>query len=429
MAMMIRSVRGMNDILPPESEKWNLLENACRRLFHCYGYSEVRTPILESTALFARGIGEGTDIVDKEMYTFADRKQRSMTMRPEMTASCVRAYIQHSVAKKEPVTRWYYMGPMFRYERTQAGRYRQFYQIGVEAFGVAESTLDAEQIAMLYQLYQELGVKNLEVLVNTVGNEADRGAYREVLLAYLRPHTQSLCADCKRRLSLNPLRVLDCKMEGCRDLIRDAPAIADHLGDASRKHFEAMQQTLETLNVPHTVSSRLVRGLDYYSGSVFEIVATNSELGAHNTVAAGGRYDGLVASLGGPDTPAVGFALGVERAILSLPSSNKDAQGPSVYVAGQTYDAKKQAIRLAGQLRQDGIAVELEHRGVGVKAQLRRADKLGARYVVLIGEREIEANTVTLRDMQTGTQNSVSAVEANERLQTLLLATGNQPGR
>ena len=332
-ATTIQSVRGMNDLLPPESNRWLEVESSCRRLFESYGYHEIRTPILESTSLFSRGIGDATDIVEKEMYTFEDRKGRSLTMRPEMTASCARAYIQHGIAKREPVTRWYYIGPMFRYERKQVGRYRQFFQIGVEALGVGEPTIDAEQISMLYRLFTELGMTDLEVVINSVGTAEDRPIYRKVLVDFLTPRASELCPDCQRRLVANPLRVLDCKVSTCKAIVGDAPLIIDHLGDASRCHFEGVKHHLAELSVPVVVNPRLVRGLDYYTGTVFEIMATASELGRQSTVVAGGRYDNLVESLGGPSTPAIGFSIGIERVVISLPESDDGARPPAVYIA------------------------------------------------------------------------------------------------
>ena len=403
----IKSVRGMNDILPPESVQWNFFEDQCRRTFSSYGYQEIRTPILESTSLFSRGIGEATDIVEKEMYTFADRKGRSMTMRPEMTASCVRAYIQHSMAKKEPITRWYYMGPMFRYERTQTGRYRQFYQIGVEAFGIAEASLDAEQIAMLYQLYRSVGISNIEVLINTVGSASDRPVYRRVLLDFLTQQQSLLCSDCQRRIHENPLRVLDCKVPACKEVVRNAPSILDHLGQESLDHYALLKVCLEALKVPYRELPTLVRGLDYYTGTVVELVTLNSDLGAQNTIAAGGRYNGLVESLGGPSIPAVGFALGVERAIRSLPSAQSTTDSSRVYVGAYGELARIPAIQLVSTMRNSGLAVELEHRPIGMKAMLRRAAKLATNYAILIGEREIAENHVVLRDMVAGTQTTV----------------------
>ena len=406
----IQSPRGMNDVFPPDSAKWNFFENRCRDVFHRYGYAEIRTPIVEATELFARGVGEATDIVEKEMYTFPDRRGRSLTMRPEMTASCVRAYIQHGLAKRDPNVRWYYMGPMFRYERMQTGRYRQFYQIGVEAFGASEPTVDAEQIAMLHALYDELKVPGLTAVINSVGNADDRPRYRAALVDYLTPFTSSLCADCVRRLDKNPLRVLDCKQPTCRDIARNAPSILEHLGDTSRQHFEQVQATLGDLGTPFQVDASLVRGLDYYTGTVIELMSDAGDLGAHNTIAAGGRYDDLVKTLGGPPTPAVGFALGVERAILSMPGASETyVAPPAIYFAPQGATALAIALRLASEVRAHGLTAEVDHRSVRLKAQLKRANRKAAPLVAIIGEDELATNTVMLRNMSSSEQQSIPA--------------------
>lgn len=409
MASTIKSPRGMNDLLPPESAKWVYFESACRTAFERYGYSEIRTPVVESTALFSRGIGEATDIVEKEMYTFPDRKGRSLTMRPEMTASCVRSYIQHGLGKREPVTRLYYAGPMFRYERMQTGRYRQFYQIGVEAFGIAEPSIDAEQIAMLYRVYKDLGVPGLDVILNSVGNSDDRPIYRAALVEFLSPNAANLCADCQRRMETNPLRILDCKVPTCKEIVEGAPSILDHLGEASRAHFDAVKTYLELFETPFRVDPGTVRGLDYYTGTVFEITSSGGNLGTQNTIAAGGRYDGLVESLGGPATPAVGFALGIERAILSLPGEPADyVAKPVAYIASRGDAGRKKAVALAFALRGAGINVEVAHRKLSVKAQFKRADKVGARYAIAIGDSELESGTVALRDMASREETTVA---------------------
>lgn len=409
MSEPIQSVRGMNDLLPPESAKWAYFERCFRESFERHGYQEIRTPVLESTALFSRGIGEATDIVEKEMYTFADRKGRSLTMRPEMTASCVRAYIEHAIAKREPVTRWYYIGPMFRYERMQTGRYRQFYQIGVECFGVAEPTVEAEQIAMLVGLYRSLGLSELTVLVNSVGGAEDRPRYRAALLDYLQPQADKLCADCRRRLEQNPLRVLDCKVESCRAVVAGAPSVLELLTPASRAHFDGCLAALSELEIAYTVEPRLVRGLDYYTGPVFEIQSAASELGTQSTLVGGGRYDELVAEIGGPPTPAVGFALGVERGVLTTPGDAASfVNRPDLFLAPLGDAARRRALALAQGLRAGGHRVEVEHRAVGAKAQLRRADKLGARLVLVLGDSELQSGRATLRDMSNHTDREVA---------------------
>ncbi len=408
MAETLKSVRGMNDLLPPDSAKWHYFESRCHELFSRYGYQEVRTPILESTDLFCRGIGEATDIVEKEMYSFPDKSDRPMTMRPEGTASCVRAYIQHSMHRKEPVTRWFYSGPMFRYERMQTGRYRQFYQIGVEAYGVAEATVEAEQIAMLVELYSGVGIEDLEVLINSVGTGDDRGRYRQALVDFATPFAAELCGDCQRRLTTNPLRLLDCKAKGCKARMQDAPSILDSLGPESEAHFAAAQAALTALGVTFRVDSRMVRGLDYYTGTVFEIVANAKTLGTQSTIVAGGRYDGLVESLGGPATPAVGFALGVERAILSLPADSEEYRvRPDVFIVSHGDAAAAAKLSLAAELRQAGLYVELEHRVTSMKSQFKRADKTGSRFVITLGEEELATDTVTLKNMSERTEKKV----------------------
>lgn len=400
MSSIIKSPRGMNDVLPPDSAKWQYFESACRSLFERFGYLEVRTPVVEATELFARGIGEATDIVEKEMYTFQDRKERSLTMRPEMTAGCARAYIEHAIYKREPVTRWYYAGPMFRYERMQTGRYRQFYQVGVEAFGAAEPSVDAEQIAMCHALYTQLGVSDLDVIVNSVGTGDDRQRYREALVAFLTPHRDELCEDCRRRMDSNPLRILDCKVPSCKLLVVDAPSILDSLGETSRAHFDAVRRHLDDFEIPHRVDPRVVRGLDYYTATVFEILGASDNLGTQSTLVGGGRYDTLLERLGGPPTPAVGFALGIERAILSLPGAPEEyVHGPLAYLAAHGAAARARALAIAQRLRVAGLRIEVEHREVGLKAQFKRADKLGARYVVTLGDDELASGDVKIRDM------------------------------
>lgn len=400
MSDVIQSVKGMNDVLPPDSAKWRHLEATCAAMFTRFGYAEVRPPVVESTALFSRGVGEATDIVEKEMYTFPDRAERSLTLRPELTAGCVRAYVQHQIHTREPVTRWWYLGPMFRYERAQTGRYRSFWQIGCEVYGVAEPTIDAEQIAMLDALYRQIGVTDLTVKLNSVGSGEDRPRYRAALLAFLEPKRDQLCADCQRRLGTNPLRILDCKVPTCKAAVVGAPKLTDFLGDASRAHFESVQQALAALGVAFVVDDTLVRGLDYYTGTVFEIVSAAGALGAQSTIVAGGRYDGLVASLGGPATPAMGFALGVERALLCMPGDAASfVPAVDLFLATRGAPSRIAATALAGKLRAAGVTVELEHRDVKMKAQFARADKLGARFAIGLGDEELATNKATLKRM------------------------------
>jgi histidyl-tRNA synthetase len=402
----------MNDLLPPDSAKTLAFERACRHLFELYGYSEIRTPILEPTELFLRGVGDTTDIVEKQMYTFPDLSGRSMTMRPEMTASCARSYIQHAISKREPVTRWYYAGPMFRYEKVQTGRYRQFWQIGVEAFGAPEPSVDAEQIAMLVQLYGKVGIGGLEVLVNSVGGPEDRPRYREALIAHFEPARESLCDDCKRRLELNPLRVLDCKIDGPKEIAIGAPSILDHLSDESRAHFDAVLANLAAAGVEPVVDPRLVRGLDYYTGTVFEIVSHSNNLGSQATLVGGGRYNGLVESLGGPPTPAVGFALGVERNVLCVAGEPESfSRAPDLFIAALGDQARARVTAIAHKLRGDGLYVEVEHRTVGLKGQLKRANKINARFVAVIGDTELAEGVANLKNMDARTESRVALAD------------------
>lgn len=399
------SVRGMNDLLPPDSSKWQHLERTCRELFARFGYLETRPPVVEHTELFVRGVGEGSDIVGKEMYTFRDRSDRSLTLRPELTAGLARAYIEHAMSSKEPVTRWWSIGPVFRYEAVNTGRYRQFYQIDCECYGVAEPTVDAEQIGMLHALYGALAVTPVTVLVNNVGRGEDRTRYRAALVEYLTPHTEALCADCKRRLVTNPLRVLDCKVATCQAIVAGAPNLPDFLGDATRAHFAAVQATLTDLGVPFVVEPRLVRGLDYYTGTVFEFTTTAGNLGSQSTIVAGGRYDEMIGELGGPATPAIGFGIGVERTILCMPGEAASyAPRVDLFIAAAGAAARGRATALAHQLRLAGVTVEVEHRDVGFKAQFRRADKLGARLSLALGESELATGAGKLKDMASRTE-------------------------
>ena len=402
------SVRGMNDLLPPDSAKWQHLERTCREVFARYGYLEARPPVVEHTELFVRGVGEGSDIVGKEMYTFADRSERSLTLRPELTAGLARAYIEHNLATKEAVTRWWSIGPVFRYEAVNTGRYRQFYQIDCEAYGVGEPTLDAELIGMLHALYTQLGVAPLTILVNNVGKGDDRVRYREALVGYFTPEVDRLCADCKRRLTVNPLRILDCKVDTCKAIVARAPSILDYLGDAARAHFATVQATLTELGVPFVVEPRLVRGLDYYTGTVFELTNTAGNLGSQSTIVAGGRYDDMIGELGGPSTPAIGFGIGVERTVLCMPGEAASfAPSIDLFIAAMGPAARIKATALAHRLRGAGVVVEVEHREVGFKAQFRRADKLGARLSLALGESELATGEAKLKAMAARTETPV----------------------
>ena len=403
----LRAVKGMNDVLPEEMPRWHRVEDTFRRLTERYGYGEVRTPIVEPTQLFVRSIGEVTDIVEKEMYTFTDKGEQSLTMRPEGTASAVRAYVQHTVYAREAVTKWIYLGPMYRRERPAKGRYRQFYQLGAEVYGDPGPYVDAEIIEMLVSFLRELGVKDVEVLVNSLGGPETRPAYRDALVAYLEPHRADLCPDCQRRLDKNPLRVVDCKVERDAAIARGAPPILDFLADEDRAHFDGLRQALDALDVPHTIDTRIVRGLDYYTRTLFEVKGSGGQLGAQDTLCGGGRYDQLVEELGGPSTPAIGFAIGIERLLMVM---EEEAPPPAadVFVVAAGEALRTDAAVLARDLRAAGIRADADLRGTSVKSQMRRADKSGARVALILGAEEKARGVVTARDLANKTQHEVS---------------------
>ncbi len=404
--MKYRSIKGVQDIVPPETALWQKIENVAKRIFKLYGYSEIRTPIIEFTDLFTRGIGETTDIVEKEMYTFPDRAGRSLTLRPEGTASVVRAYIQQGLYNRPAPQKFYYMGPMFRYERPQKGRYRQFHQIGVEAFGEQDPLLDAEMIAMLRRFLESLGMSGLVFEVNSIGCPRCRPPYREKLISYLSDKRDVLCTDCLRRYEKNPLRVLDCKVPGCQSVKGNAPKIVEHLCNECSDHFQKFRGYLKEMGIPHNINPLMVRGLDYYTRTTFEV--TSSDLGAQNAVAAGGRYDSLVKEFGGPHTPAIGFALGVERLVVLLSEKEPPYKtGTDVFIAFLGEVGRKEAIRLSEKLRSTGLSVEMGFSGGSLKSQMRRADKLGADYVFIIGEDEIKTGRIICKHLTDGSQREI----------------------
>ena len=416
--MSLRAVKGMKDLLPEEMAQWQRLEAAFRERVERYGFREVRLPIVEPTALFVRSIGETTDIVEKEMYTFTDRGEKSLTLRPEGTASAVRAYIQHSMQGKEPVSKWYYLGPMYRRERPAKGRYRQFYQAGIEAFGDPGPQLDAEIIDMVVGFISSLGIEEVEVLINSIGGPETREKYREALLAYLDPHRTELCPDCQRRMDANPLRVLDCKVPRCSEITADAPSILRHLTDEDRAHFEGLQQTLTALGTPYRVDESLVRGLDYYTRTLFEVLGKGEGLGAQNALLGGGRYDGMVESLGGADVPAIGFAMGLERLLMAMPEQEERSH-IDVFIVPQP-PVRDEATVLGRELRDAGLRVETDLRGGSFKSQLRRADKMGAHVALLLGESEVESGTVQLKNLKAQTQHSVARDAVVDAVQALI---------
>ena len=395
-----QAIRGMVDILPEQTPLWQSMETAALEVLSGYGYAEIRLPIIETTGLFARSIGEVTDIVEKEMYTFDDRSEKSMTLRPEGTAGCVRAVVQHNLAIT-PQKLWY-TGPMFRYERPQKGRQRQFHQLGVEAFGVATPDQDAELIALCRQLWRRLGVDDaLTLEINCIGDSADRSRYREALVAYLSEHQESLDADSQRRLESNPLRILDSKDPGTQAVLEGAPSLPDYLDAATREEFETLLQYLAELDIAYTVNPRLVRGLDYYNKTVFEW--TTTLLGAQSTVCGGGRYDGLVALFGGKHTPAAGFAVGLERLVLLMQALDITVSHPvDLYVITADTAALAHALPRIDALRGEFPELEIvQHLGGGsFKSQFKRADKSGASLALIYGEAELAANTVTLKPLR-----------------------------
>jgi histidyl-tRNA synthetase len=416
--MNLRAVKGMKDILPDEIGKWHRLENAFRSRVEGYGFQEIRTPIVEPTALFVRSIGETTDIVEKEMYTFTDRGDKSLTLRPEGTASSVRAYVQHSVQAKEPVSKWYYIGPMYRRERPAKGRYRQFYQAGIELFGDPGPYVDAEVIDMVVGFVASLGITEVEVLINSIGGPGTRAKYTDALLAYLDPYRGELCADCQRRMDVNPLRVLDCKVPRCAEIASAAPSLLSHLTDEDREHFDGLQETLTKLGTPYRVDGSLVRGLDYYSRTLFEVLGKGESLGAQNALLGGGRYDQMVRSLGGPDTPAIGFAMGLERLLMAMPEGGVEPTVQAFIVSAQA-SVRTEAALLGRELRDAGVRVESDLRGGSLKSQLRRADKMNARFALILGESEIEGGVVQLKDLRQKTQEDVARADVARRIAEL----------
>jgi histidyl-tRNA synthetase len=415
--MTIKAVRGVHDILPADVAVWQHLEACARRTFEAYGYREIRLPIFERTELFARGIGEVTDIVQKEMYTFADRSGDSLTLRPEATASLLRAYIEHGLHVQPKPVRLYTMGPMFRYERPQAGRYRQFHQLNVEALGDPHPAVDAEVIAMLVELFRVLGLApRLELQINSIGDAKCRPAYRERLVQHLQAHRDALCEECRDRAERNPLRVLDCKNPACRPVLDGAPSILDWLCPECREHFDRVRRYLDAMQLDARVMPRLVRGFDYYVRTTFELITT--ELGAQNAVAGGGRYDGLIRLLGGPADPGIGFAIGEERVAMLLKGTVADARAVALLVPlGER--ALSVLLPLAQAARARGVRVELGYGERKLRAELERANRLGVSYAVIVGDTELESGQAVLREMRAGEQRQVPLDKLVEELSTL----------
>ncbi|MBM4868886.1 histidine--tRNA ligase [Vibrio parahaemolyticus] len=422
MAKTIQAIRGMNDCLPTQSPLWQKLENTVKNVISAYGYNEVRMPIVEETNLFSRAVGEETDVVSKEMYTFDDRNGDSLTLRPEGTAGCVRSCIQNSLINRDEQRLWY-MGPMFRHERPQKGRYRQFHQCGVEVFGLNGPDVDAELIMMTARLWRELGIdKHVRLELNSIGSQEDRADYRTALVAFLEQHIDVLDEDCKRRMHTNPLRVLDTKNPDIQAILGDAPHLSEYLGEESKAHFAGLCELLDAAGIEYTVNERLVRGLDYYNRTVFEWITES--LGAQGTVCGGGRYDGLVEQLGGKPTPAVGFAMGLERLVLMLETLELTdvRRSVDVYVVTAGEGTMMAGMKLAEQLREaiSGVRVMNHFGGGNFKKQFKRADKVGAVVALVLGENEVADNTVVLKDLVGGEQETYNQAEVAEKIAALI---------
>ncbi len=409
--MSFKVPRGTQDILPGQTEKWQKVEEIIRHLCSVYRYPEIRTPIFESTELFQRGVGDTTDIVQKEMYTFKDRGDRSLTLRPEGTAAVVRSYVEHKMfGQPDQPVKLSYIGPMFRYERQQAGRYRQFVQFGVEAIGSKDPAIDAEVIALAMNVYESCGLKDLKLVINSLGDHEVRAKHREALVKHFEPHIHEFCSDCQSRLEKNPLRILDCKVDHDHPLMATAPALTDYLNEESASYFEQVKKYLDVLGISYVVDPNLVRGLDYYNHTTFEIMSTAEGLGAITTLCGGGRYNGLVEEIGGPESPGIGFAMSIERLLLALEAEGKELDTESqldMYIVAMDEEAKLKAVELASSFRAKGISTELDYSNRKMKAQMKSADRQNAQWVIVLGESELAEQKATVKNMSSGHQEMV----------------------
>jgi len=408
--------RGTQDILPQDSAKWRYIENRLHTLMELYNYKEIRTPIFESTELFARGVGDSTDVVQKEMYTFKDKGDRSLTLRPEGTAAVVRSYIEHKMQgdPNQPI-KLYYNGPMFRYERKQKGRYRQFNQFGVEAIGAENPSIDAEILAMVMHIYESFGLKHLKLVINSIGDSESRKEYNEALVKHFEPVIDTFCSDCQSRLHTNPMRILDCKIDRDKEAVKNAPRITDYLNNDSKSYYEQVKLHLDNLNISYVEDPNLVRGLDYYTHTAFELMIDNPEYdGAITTLCGGGRYNGLLQLLDGPDETGIGFALSIERLLMAL-----DEEGISLdvsedfdlFVVTMGEDADRYAVKLINDLRRNGIRVDKDYLNRKIKGQMKQADRLNAKYTVVIGDQELENNEIGVKNMISGETENVQLDE------------------
>jgi len=419
---MIQVPRGTADILPGEIELWQYIEDKARDICRRYNYLEIRTPIFEHTELFHRGVGETTDIVEKEMYTFEDRGGRSLTLRPEGTASTVRSYVENKMfGLPQQPTKLYYIGPMFRYERPQAGRMRQFTQFGVEAIGSNSPAIDAETIALAMRFYEELGLKNLHVELNSLGDAESRKAHREALINHFKPHIHEFCSDCQSRLERNPLRILDCKRDADKELMKNAPVILNYLNDESSAYFDKVKKHLDDLGIAYVVNANLVRGLDYYTHTAFEIMERG--IGAVSTICGGGRYNGLVKEMGGSDVPGIGFAMSIERVLLALKTQGIELpieRALDCFIIGMGEEAEEKAFLLLDVLRREGLSADKDFLDRKMKAQLKAADRLRAKTVVIIGEDELARGVAVLKNMETGGQQEVAFEQVASAVQSVI---------
>lgn len=415
--MLIKAPKGTKDILPSEVYKWQYIEKKIAELCNSFGYKEIRIPVFEHTELFQRGVGDTTDIVQKEMYTFQDKGGRSITLRPEGTAGVVRSYIENGMASLAMPIKLYYNITAYRYENVQKGRYREFHQFGVECFGSKGPMVDVEIISMLSMFLDRLGIKGVELNINSIGCPKCRGEYNKKLLEYFKPNLDNLCTTCKGRYERNPLRIIDCKEEKCKVYTKDAPALLDNLCEECKSHFEGVKEGLENLGIKYNIDKNIVRGLDYYTKTVFEFVSNN--IGAQGTVCGGGRYDGLIAECGGADTPGIGFAIGIERLLMVMENQGIEIPQPKaidVYIATIGENAQKFAQKLVYKIRQEGFSAETDLMGRSVKAQMKYADKLGAVYSLVIGDNEVKSNKAVLKNMLTGEAKDISLDTLIERL-------------
>ncbi|MEC0665526.1 histidine--tRNA ligase [Priestia flexa] len=413
--MSVQIPRGTQDILPGKVEYWQFVEQKAREICRAFNYKEIRTPMFEHTELFQRGVGETTDIVQKEMYTFKDRGDRSLTLRPEGTAAVGRSYVTHKMfGNPNQPTKLFYIGPMFRYERPQAGRFRQFVQFGVEALGVNNPAIDAEVLALLMNFYQSLGLKKLKLVVNSLGDTESRQAHRQALIDHFSPRIGEFCSDCQNRLHKNPLRILDCKKDRDHELMNTAPSILEYLNDYSKEYFESVQQYLTDLDIEYVVDPTLVRGLDYYNHTAFELMSEADGFGAITTLCGGGRYNGLIQEIGGPETPGIGFALSIERLLSALEAENIELpveKGIDCYVVTLGDAAKAKSVALVNKLRKAGFVAEKDYQDKKVKGQFKSADRLEAKYVVVLGDDELAKGVANVKDMALGEQEEVKLEE------------------